>query len=146
MAKVYFIKHGMVRPLYRNGKIVPFVPIGDDTGFIELDPILNSSLVNTLNGCAGTLGVLAVTEPELAEIKKNSAGKLQRRSLRPDIRISSELQPRAQARPAANAVAPSDPVEIPSAIPKPKRARQSRQTDSLAPIAESAKDVPVSSE
>lgn len=145
MAKVYFVKHGMGRPLYRNGRIIPFTAIGDDAGFIELDAIQNSGLVGVLNGCVGTLGVLAVTATELEEIKKNSVGKTLRRSSRPDIRISDQLQPRTPPQPRANAVVESDPVEVPTVAPKPRKPRQSKQTDSLAPVAESANAV-VSSE
>lgn len=147
MPKVYFLKHIVSRPLLHAGRIVPFVPFGDDTGGIILDDVQSKGLVDALKSMNGTRGVKLVTPEVYEETKKNCNVRASLRSSRraPEMRVSNPqiLQPRAAA-----GVVESDPLEIPSEIPPPRNKpgpkpgrKRALPTESLAPVPAAAEAV-----
>lgn len=146
MPKLYFIKQGFSRPFNdAKGRPFPFTPIGDDQGAIEVDTDLQKDWAIQLKGVSGRLGILEVTKEQMEEIKKNASEKSLRKVSRPEIRASrAEFQHSDRSTVRESAVVESDPVEIPKEVPQPKRRGRPPKvlTESLAPVAQSAKDVP----
>lgn len=146
MAKLYFIKQGFSRPFNdASGRPFPFTPIGDDQGVLEVDSDLQKSWAIQLSSISGRFGILQVTKEQLEEIKKNASERSLRKVSRPEIRASrADFQHSDRSTPQGNAVVESDPVEIPKEVPQPKRRGRPPKvlTESLAPVAQSAKDVP----
>jgi hypothetical protein len=142
MAKAYFIKHGVNRRLTdKRGIQFPFQDIGDDTGLIEIDTELQADWHHQLKGVSGTLGILEVPPDQVEELKKKCSVRRQPLSSRPALRIDQprrSVPPQPVAAPA-NAVAESDPIQIPETVTKRRPGRPRKvESDSLAPIVESA--------
>lgn len=150
MGKAYFIKHGMERPCRdKSGRVIPFVGIGDDTGYIELDKAMHREWIAQLKASNGNFGILATTAEALDELKKKLSAKALRQPYRPPVRAQAApwQQGALPAKPAA--VVPSDPPVIPSSIPEPEgeaRVRKPRGSRAPKPPRDSLAPVPVSVE
>ncbi len=132
----YFIKCGMERKLVDSkGRPVPFISIGDNTGYIALDESTQGQLIGELEKCVGRLGVMDATEESVDEAKKKSIEHQSRRfSMKVQLRIDNGRAQRQQAAPAADA-GEADPEPAAAPAPKPRRARKERPlpTADLAP-------------
>lgn len=137
----FFVKHGVSRPLMNRGAAVPFINLGDDTGYIELDPEKHSQLIADLSRTVGRLGLKHSTAEEVEELKKNGAVvRLRLDSMKPQLRVDgARIQSNRPAAPVVEVAA--DPLEIPKSIPKPRKRAKPLPTDSLAPQPQSAEPV-----
>jgi hypothetical protein len=144
MPTVYFVKHGVSRPIYDGSRRpIPFEDVGDDTGLLQLDEGAHPNLIKELTRISGSLGVARITSEQAEEIKKNCnvlrQAKLLRASQRPDIRIESSQHDLKRVA-AADAV--SAPLVVPESIPPPVKPRAKRAnriaTGDLAPQPQAA--------
>jgi hypothetical protein len=138
-----FVKHGVSRPLRsRKGMVIRFIDLGDDVGYIDLDPSKDSQLIAELTAVAGSLGVKISDAAEVEELKKNgNVVKLRIDSMKPQLRVDAM---RAKPKPAAPvAEADADLPELNDSTPKPPRKKRVKPlpTDDLAPQPQSAAPV-----
>lgn len=153
----HFVRYGITRPLrLPTGDVVPFTPIGDDTGILETNSALIIGELRKLQA-QQRMGVKEVSPEDFVELKKKASDgefrlkSVRSRSAEPELRVERLDQAQRSVADGNSVVDPTvgpsklpgngQPLEVPSEIPLPPAIAKATK-----PVAGKPKKKPASEE